>query len=45
MKGLNGIVFAIGFGRITDIKFSPDEYPYIISTTEEGAEVTRVDVR
>jgi glucose/arabinose dehydrogenase len=38
----NDVVFANGFGRITDIKIGPDGYLYVLSSEDDGAVLYRI---
>jgi glucose/arabinose dehydrogenase len=36
------IIFANGFGRITDLKIGPDGYLYVLSSEDDGATLYRI---
>lgn len=36
------VVFANGFGRITDMKIGPDGYLYVLSSEDDGATLYRI---
>jgi glucose/arabinose dehydrogenase len=42
---LNDIVFAKGFGRITDIEIGPDGLPYVLSIQKNLAEIYRIGIK
>ena len=42
MKEMTGIIFAEGFGRITDMQVGPDGNLYILSSSEKGASIHRI---
>jgi len=37
------IIFANGFGRITDLKVGPDGYLYVLSSEDDGAVLYKID--
>jgi glucose/arabinose dehydrogenase len=41
-KELNDIIFASGFGRITDIDIGPEGYLYVLSSEDKGAVVYKI---
>jgi glucose/arabinose dehydrogenase len=41
-KEMKEIIFAEGFGRITDMQLGPDGNLYILSSSEEGARIDRI---
>jgi aldose sugar dehydrogenase len=42
MEELNKVIFANGFGRITDMQIGPDGYLYILSSSDRGATIDRL---
>lgn len=39
---LNDVMFAKGFGRITDLKIGPDGYLYVLSSEDDGANLYKI---
>jgi glucose/arabinose dehydrogenase len=39
---LNDIIFAKGFGRITDIEVGPDGFLYVLSAEDDGATLYKI---
>jgi glucose/arabinose dehydrogenase len=39
---LKNITSAVGFGRITDMQIGPDEYLYILSSSDDGVSIDRL---
>ena len=42
MTELNDVIFAKGFGRITDIEVGPDGYLYVLSAEDDGARIYKI---
>jgi aldose sugar dehydrogenase len=42
MNELKSIVSATGFGRITDMQVGPDEYLYVLSSSDDGISIDRL---
>ena len=38
---LNELIFANGFGKVTDIEIAPDGYLYVLSSEDEGQSSTK----
>ena len=39
---LKELIFAKGFGRVTDIEIGPDGYLYVLSSEDEGAVIYKI---
>jgi aldose sugar dehydrogenase len=42
LNELKSITSAVGFGRITDMQMGPDEYLYVLSTSDDGVSIDRL---
>jgi aldose sugar dehydrogenase len=42
LNELKNITAAVGFGRITDMQIGPDEYLYILSSSDDGVSIDRL---
>jgi aldose sugar dehydrogenase len=42
LNELENITAAVGFGRITDMQIGPDEYLYILSSSDDGVSIDRL---
>ena len=42
LNELKNITAAVGFGRITDMQIGPDEYLYVLSSSDDGTSIDRL---
>jgi glucose/arabinose dehydrogenase len=42
LNELKSVTSAVGFGRITDMQMGPDEYLYVLSTSDDGVSIDRL---
>lgn len=42
LNELKNITAAVGFGRITDMQIGPDEYLYVLSSSDDGTSIDRI---